>query len=184
MPSLIRCHPVECLGRRAIEDVDRCHHRLSPEDRRYSPLLEESPRHPHNRLVASLDDTVLLWAVWRGVVALNALIRAVRRELSHSEFTAVVGVQHAQLAAALRLRSDLHTHDGVRSLSLAAKDHHPHVAGEVVDEQQEVASSSWCGWCHWATQVPMHELEPLLGSEDRLLGKGEPSLLCQHTDIA
>jgi hypothetical protein len=31
---------------------------------------------------------------------------------------------------------------------------------------------------------PMHELEPLLGSEARLLGKGEPSLLCQHADIA
>jgi hypothetical protein len=30
----------------------------------------------------------------------------------------------------------------------------------------------------------MHELEPLLGSEARLLGKGEPPLLRQHTDIA
>jgi hypothetical protein len=29
----------------------------------------------------------------------------------------------------------------------------------------------------------MHELEPLLGSEARLLGKGESSLLCQHADI-
>jgi hypothetical protein len=32
----------------------------------------------------------------------------------------------------------------------------PHVAGEVVDEQQEVASSSWCGRCHRATQVPVY----------------------------
>jgi hypothetical protein len=30
----------------------------------------------------------------------------------------------------------------------------------------------------------MHELEPLLGSEARLLGKGESPLLCQHTDVA
>jgi hypothetical protein len=30
----------------------------------------------------------------------------------------------------------------------------------------------------------MHELEPLLGSEARLLGKGEPPLLHQHTDVA
>jgi hypothetical protein len=30
----------------------------------------------------------------------------------------------------------------------------------------------------------MHELEPLLGSKARLLGKGESSLLCQHADIA
>jgi hypothetical protein len=73
--------------------------------------------------------------------------------------------------------------DGIRSLSLAAKDHNPHVAREVVEEQQEVASSSRCSWCHWATQVPVHELEPLLGSEARLLGKGESPLLRQHADI-
>jgi hypothetical protein len=30
----------------------------------------------------------------------------------------------------------------------------------------------------------MHELEPLLDLEARLLGKGEPPLLYQHTDIA
>jgi hypothetical protein len=94
MTSLIRCHPIECLGGRAVEDVGRCHHRLSPEDSQHSPLLEESPSHPHNRLVAPLDDVVLR-VVRRGVVVLNALIRAVRRELSHCEFTAVVSVQHA-----------------------------------------------------------------------------------------
>jgi hypothetical protein len=117
-------------------------------------------------------------------VTLNILIRAVRREFSRREFTAVVGAQHAQPAAALRLRSGLRAPDGVRSLSLATKDHSPHVAGEVVDEQQEVASSFRCRRCHRATQVPMHELEPLLGSEARLLWKGEPHLLHQHTDIA
>jgi hypothetical protein len=84
MPSLIQCHPVECLGGRVVEDVDRCHHRLSPEDSRHSPLLEESLSHPHNRLVAPLDDVVLLQVVRRGVVALNALIRVVRRELSRA----------------------------------------------------------------------------------------------------
>jgi hypothetical protein len=30
----------------------------------------------------------------------------------------------------------------------------------------------------------VHELEPLLGSKARLLGKGEPPLLHQHTDVA
>jgi hypothetical protein len=68
-------------------------------------------------------------------VALNTLIRAVQHEFSRREFAAVVGAQHAQLAAALRLRSGLCAPDGVRSLSLAAKDHNPHIAGEVVDEQ-------------------------------------------------
>jgi hypothetical protein len=85
--------------------------------------------------------------------------------------------------AALRLRSGLRAPNGVRSISLAAKDHNPHVAGEVIDEQQEVASSSQCSRCHRTTQVPVHELEPLLGWEARL-GKGEPPLLCQHADVA
>jgi hypothetical protein len=117
-------------------------------------------------------------------VALNTLISVVRCEFSHREFAAVIGTQHAQLAAALRLRSGLRAPDGVRSLTLAAKDHNLHVTGEVIDKQQEVASSSRCSRCHRATQVPVHEFEPLLGSEARLLGKGEPPLLCQYTDIA
>jgi hypothetical protein len=74
--------------------------------------------------------------------------------------------------------------DGVRSLSLAAKDHNPHIAGEVIDEQQEVASSSRGSRCHRFTQVPVHELEPLLGSEARLPRKGESSLLHRHADVA
>ncbi|RLN13108.1 hypothetical protein C2845_PM09G13320 [Panicum miliaceum] len=184
MPSLVRCPAIEGLGGRAVEDVDSCHHRLSPEDSRHPHLFEEGPNHPHSRLVAPLDDAVLLRAVQREVVALNALISSVRREFSRREFAVVVGAQHTQLAAAFRLRSSLHAPDGVRSLSLAAEDRHPHVAGEVVDEQQEVTSSSQCGRCHRATQVPMHELEPLLGSEARLLGKGEPPLLRHHADVA
>jgi hypothetical protein len=183
MPSLVRHPAVESLGGRAVEDVDGRHHRLSPEDSRHFPLLEEGPSHPHNRLVAPLDDAVLLRAVRRGVVALNTLIRAVRREFSRHEFAAVVGAQHAQLAAALRLRSGLRAFDGIRSLSLAAKNHNPHVAGVVVDEQQEVASSSGCSRCHRVTQIPVYELELLLGSEARLLGKGEPPLLHQRADV-
>jgi hypothetical protein len=77
MPSLVQRPTVESLGGRALEDVDSHHHRLYSEDSRHSPLLEEGPSHPHNRLDASLDDAVLLRAVRHGVVALNTLIRAV-----------------------------------------------------------------------------------------------------------
>jgi hypothetical protein len=76
------------------------------------------------------------------------------------------------------------TSDGVCSLSLTTKYHNPHVAGEVIDEQQEVVSSSRCSRCHRATQVPVHVLETLLGSKAQLLGKGESPLLHQHTDVA
>jgi hypothetical protein len=111
-------------------------------------------------------------------VALNTLIRAVRRE-----FVTVVGAQHAELAAVLYLRNGLHTLNGIRSISLVAKDHNPHIAIEVIDEQHEVASSSRCSQCYRATKVLAHELKPLLGSEARLLGKGEPTLLRQHIDV-
>jgi hypothetical protein len=148
MPSLVRRPAVESLGGRAIEDVDSRHHRLSPEDSRHSPLLVEGPSHPHNRLATPLDYAILLWAVRCGVVALNTLIRAVRREFRRRKFNAIIGAQHAQLAAALCLRSGLRTPDGVHSLSLAAKDRNPHVAGEVIDEQQKIASSSGCSRCH------------------------------------
>jgi hypothetical protein len=60
-------------------------------------------------------------------------------------------VQHTQLAAALRLRSGLRAPDGVRSFSLAARGHNPHIAGEVIDEQQKVASSSRYNRCHQDT---------------------------------
>jgi hypothetical protein len=183
MPSLVRHPAVESLGVRAVEDIDSHDHRLSPEDSRHSPLLEEGLSHSHNRLVAPLDDVVLLRAVRRGVVTLNTLIRPVQHEFSRREFAAIVGAQHTQLAAALHLRNGLRAPDGVRNLSFAAKDHNPHVAGDVIDEQQEVASSSRCSRCHQVTQVLVHELEPLLGSEARLLGKGEPHLLRQHVDI-
>jgi hypothetical protein len=177
MSSLVQCPTIESLGGRAVEDVDNHHHRLSLEDSSHSPLLEKGPSHPHNRLVAPLDDTILLRVVRRGVVALNTLIHVVRREFSRHEFATIVGAQHAQLAAALCLRSSLCAPDGIRSFSFVAKDHNPHVAGVIIDEQQEVALSSGCSRCHRATQVPVHELEPLLDSKARLLGKGEPPLL-------
>jgi hypothetical protein len=107
MPGLVRCPALERLGRRAVEDVDGRHHGLSPEDSRHPALLEEGPGHPHNRMVAPLNDVVLLWAVRCGVVALNALISAVRRELSRREFVAVVSAQHAQLAACVRLMASV-----------------------------------------------------------------------------
>jgi hypothetical protein len=95
MPSLIQRTTVESLGGRAVEHVDSRHDRLSPEDSRYFPLLAEDPSHPHNRLVGPHGDAVLLRGVRRGVVTLNTLIHAVRREFSRREFTTIVGVQHA-----------------------------------------------------------------------------------------
>jgi hypothetical protein len=139
MPSLVRCPTVESFGGRAVEDVDSHHHQLFLEDSQYSPLLEKGQSHPHNHLVALLNDIVLLQTVRRRVVALNTLICSVRYEFSRCEFIVIVGAQHAQLVPALCLCSGLCALDGGRSLSLAVKEHNPHVAGEVINEQQEQA---------------------------------------------
>jgi hypothetical protein len=91
MSCIVRRHTVKSLSGRAVEDVDSHHHRLSPEDSRHSPLLEEGPSHPHNRLITPLHDTILLRAVRRRVVTLNTFIRAVRHE-----FAIVIDAQPAQ----------------------------------------------------------------------------------------
>ena len=71
--------------------MDGSHHCLPPVDCRHPSLLEEGVGGGHHRLVAALNDVVLLWGVWRGEVALDPLIGALRRELSHRELGAVVG---------------------------------------------------------------------------------------------
>jgi hypothetical protein len=115
VPHLVWRLAIECLGRRAVEQMNGGHHRLTPVDGRHPPLLEEGTSGGHHRLLAALDDAVLLWSVRRGVVALDALVGVVRRELSCRELAAVVHTQHMELAATFLFRSGLMTIDGVRS---------------------------------------------------------------------
>jgi hypothetical protein len=118
-----------------------------------------------------------------GVVALDALVSAVCRELSHRELAAVVRAQHTELAATL-LRSGLMTLDGVRSSCLGVKEDRPHVAGDVVDEGEEVVPASRSSRCDGAAQVAVHKLQLLLGAEAHLLREREASLLRQHARVA
>jgi hypothetical protein len=90
MPSLVRRPAVESLVGQGVEDVGSRHQLLSLEDSRHSPLLEEGMSHPNNRLIAPLDDAVLLRVIRCRVVAPNTLICAARREFSHREFTTIV----------------------------------------------------------------------------------------------
>ena len=90
VPGLVRRFVVKGLGGRAVEEMDDSHHRLPPVDCRHPSLLEEGAGGGHHRLVAALNDTVLLRGVWRGEVALDPLVDAVRRELSRRELAAVV----------------------------------------------------------------------------------------------
>ena len=73
--------------------------------------------------------------------------------------------------------------DGVRSRRLGVEEDRPHVAGHVVDEEQEEAPASRCGWCHGAAEVTVHELQLLLGAEACLAGKGEPPLLSEDAGV-
>jgi hypothetical protein len=117
-------------------------------------------------------------------VALDPLVGAVRRELSRCELAVVVRVQHLKLAAALLLRGSLVVLDGIRSCPLGVEKDNPHVAGCVVDEEEEVASSSKCSRCHGAAKVAVHKLQLLLGAEACLAGKGHPSLPGVDTGVA
>jgi hypothetical protein len=68
-------------------------------------------------------------------VALHAGLGAVLIERGRGELAASVGAQHMELVAALDL------------------------AATVVNEQQDVVATSWCGWRDWPTQIAMDELE-------------------------
>jgi hypothetical protein len=91
VPGLIWCLAVKGLGGRAVEEMDDSHHRLPLVDCRYPSLLEEGAGGSHHRVVAVLNDAVLLQGVRRGEVALDPLISAIHRELSRRELAAVVG---------------------------------------------------------------------------------------------
>jgi hypothetical protein len=91
VPGLIRRLAVKGPGRRAVEEMDDSHHRLSLVDCRHPSLLEEGVGSGHHGLVAALNDAVLLQGVRRGQVVLDTLVGAVRRELNHHELTTVVG---------------------------------------------------------------------------------------------
>jgi hypothetical protein len=167
---------VECLGRRAVEQVNGGQHCLTPVDGRHPPLLEESTSGGHHHLAAALDDAVLLQSVRCKVVALDALVGAVRRELSCHEIAAVVRVEHTKLAATLLLRSGLMMLDDVRSSCLGVEEDHPHVAGDVIDKEEEVAPASTSSQCDGAGEVTAHKLQLLLGVEARLMREGEAPL--------
>lgn len=107
-----------------------------------------------------------------GVVALNPLVGIVCRELSRRELAVVVCMQYPELVAALLLDSCLVVLDGVHCCRLGVKQDRPHVAGHVVDKEEEVAPSSRCGQSHWSAEVGVHELPLLLCSEVHLAREG------------
>ena len=61
--GLIRRFAVKGLGERAVEEMDDSHYRLPPVDGRHPSLLEEGAGGGHHRLVAALNDAVLLRGV-------------------------------------------------------------------------------------------------------------------------
>jgi hypothetical protein len=76
-------------------------------------------------------------------VALNPLIGIVRCEHSHRELIVVVCAEHSELAATLLLCGCMVALDGVYSCRLGVEQHDPPVAGDIINEQQEVVASSW-----------------------------------------
>jgi hypothetical protein len=169
VPHLVWRLAIECLSRQVVEQVNSDHDLLTPIDGRHPPLLEEGMSGGHHRLVAALDDAILLRSVRRGVEALDALVGVVRRELSRHELAAVVRAQDTKLATTLLLHSGLMMLDGIRSSCLGVEDDRLHVAGDVVDKEEEVTPASMSSPCDGAVEVAMHKLHFLLGTEARLV---------------
>jgi hypothetical protein len=115
---------------------------------------------------------------------LDALVDAVRHKLSRSELGTIVCAQHTKLVATLLLRSGLMTLDGVRSSCLGVEEDRLHVAGDIVDEEEEAVLASRSSRCDGAAQVAVHKLQPLLGAEAHLVRQGEALLLRQHARVA
>jgi hypothetical protein len=76
--GLVWCLVVEGHGGRAVEQVNGVHRCLTLVDCWHPSLLEEGAGSGHHRLVAALNDAVLLWGVRCEEVALDPLIGAVR----------------------------------------------------------------------------------------------------------
>jgi hypothetical protein len=74
-------------------------------------------------------------------VVLNPLVGAVCHELSCRELATVVRAEHPELVATL-LRGYLVALDGACSCHFGVEQLSPHIAGGVIDEQEEIAASS------------------------------------------
>jgi hypothetical protein len=94
MSGLVRRHAIDGLGRRPILQVHDGCDRLAPEHCRHLSALQQTPGHSDHGLVPPLDDTILLWCVWRSVLPLDAALDAVRLELNGGELTPVVSSQY------------------------------------------------------------------------------------------
>jgi hypothetical protein len=121
MSSLIERATGKTLGRLPVLQVDRGHHRLSPEFRQHSPLLQERARHCHHHLISPLHHPVLLWGVRHQEVLCDPLVSIVGGELGRRELPTIVGPQHPELVAALLLYHLLNVSDGVVASDLAAR---------------------------------------------------------------
>lgn len=83
VPRLVWCHAVDAPSKGPIEDEDGREHRRPP---------KHVGRHAEYGLVSLLDDTVLLWRVCGGELALHALLGAVLIEGGRGELATTVSV--------------------------------------------------------------------------------------------
>jgi len=78
------------------------------------------------------------------------------------EFAAAISAQCAQLPPGFRLRARQETFDELHCLILAAEEDEPHIAAQIIDEEEEQLVPAWCRGCHRPADVPVHQLELFL----------------------
>jgi hypothetical protein len=149
-----------------------------------SLCLQHTPRRGHDRLVATLHDTVLLGCVWCRELATQSELGAVHGEVHCSELTTPIGTECEQLLPGLPLRGCLDALDGRRCSILGRQQHQPHMPRVVINQKEEIAVTTRRWRRDRATEVAVEELESLGGALQCLLWERRTTLLPGHARVA
>jgi len=74
--------------------------------------------------------------------------------------------------------------DGVRSSCLGVEEDHPHVARDIINEEEEIALASTSSRSDGTIEVTVYQLQLLCGTVAYLVREGQPPLLRQHAGVA
>jgi hypothetical protein len=120
-PSYKWCLPFHALSWRAIQQVNYCSYRFSPQPTRQTLYLEQIVCHSHHGLVVAFNHTVLLWRVSHCLLASYTVLDAVLDEFDGGELTAMIYPECSQLMSLLHLDHALELLDGCRGLVLGVQ---------------------------------------------------------------
>jgi hypothetical protein len=92
-----------------------------------------------------------------GELMLYSQLGAVLVELRRCELSSAVHVERHQILSRLPLCGKLNVLDRCHRDVLGWQQRYPHVAGVIIDKEEEVYVTTWCLWRDWDTQVSVQQ---------------------------